>query len=128
MTTLSQKYANDVYKRVCEFKDNPNKKEYGSMAHKLPVLVRQAGLMQALTFVDTRGKDAQKKLLSDLALTLEKNNAQALLSECRSAELANYMWLTRQTLAALEWYKRFAESVLDVRPGEEEGQNDTTKP
>jgi hypothetical protein len=30
-----------------------------------------------------------------------------------------YMWLTRQTLSALEWFKRFAQSVLKVDPGEE---------
>jgi CRISPR-associated protein Cmr5 len=124
MTTLQQKYAASVYERVSafgnEYKEGNNaRKEYGAMAHKLPVLVRQAGLIQALVFVETRGKKSHKQLLTDLANTLGKANAKAFYKECQDADLADYIWLTRQTLAALEWYKRFAESVLNVKAGEE---------
>lgn len=124
MQTLSQKYAKSVYDQATNFgKNNPEKskprKEYGSMAHKLPILVRQAGLIQALVFIETRGKSSQKQLLDDLAKTLGKTNGKTLREECQRAELADYMWLTRKTLVVLEWYKRFAESVLNVKAGEE---------
>ena len=120
--TLQQQYAGKVYKQVEDFgqehpgKDNKGRKEYGSMAHKLPVLVRQAGLIQALAYVDTRGKDAQKKLLDHLAETLGYDRT-SLLEQARNADLQAYMLLTRKTLWALEWYKRFAQSVLGVEPG-----------
>ena len=124
MKTLSQQYATKAYEKVDAFgKTNQEgskpRKEYGSMAHKLPVLVRQAGLIQAIAFVETRGKKSHKQLLDDLAVTLGKASGKVLREECQKAELTDYMWLTRRTLAALEWYKRFAESVLNVKAGAE---------
>jgi CRISPR-associated protein Cmr5 len=129
MKTLSQEYATDVFEKVNAFgkahKEGSNAcKEYGSMAHKLPVLVRQAGLVQAVVFVETRGKESHKQLLNDLAATLGKVDAKTFREECQKTDLAEYMWLTRKTLAALEWYKRFAESVLNVKPGEKGEEED----
>jgi CRISPR-associated protein Cmr5 len=124
MKTLSQGYASEVFEKAKAFADkypkgSKERKQYGAMAHKLPVLVRQAGLMQALTFVHTRGKTGHTALLEDLAQTVSKKDANGFLAECSTDELADYMWLTRKTLAALEWFKRFAESVLEVKTGEE---------
>jgi CRISPR-associated protein Cmr5 len=126
MHTLQQEYAQKVYERVENFGENYPKGEsvrtqYGSMAHKFPVLVRQAGLIQALAFVHTRGKDAHKLLLEDLAQVVAGQSTEKFVHQCREADLTTYMWLTRQTLSALEWFKRFAQSVLQVDPGEEGG-------
>lgn len=124
MHTLQQAYAQKVYHEVECFgqqyaKDTPERRQYGSMAHKFPMLVRQAGLIQALAFVHTRSKHAHKRLLEDLAEVVADQPADAFVSQCREADLSTYMWLTRQTLSALEWFKRFAQSVLEVDPGEE---------
>ncbi len=66
MQTREQKYAKDVYIQVHEVWASGENyyKKYGSMAHKLPILVRQAGLAQALAFADTRKPAAQHKLSS----------------------------------------------------------------
>ena len=122
MHTLQQEYAQNVYKKVEGFgqrysKDTRERTQYGAMAHKFPVLVRQAGLIQALAFVYTRGKDAHKMLLEDLAQVVAGQSAEDFVRQCREADLTAYMWLTRQTLSALEWFKRFAQSVLEVEPG-----------
>ncbi len=125
--TIQQQYAKTVYEQVLEFdkahsgKEDKARKEYGSMAHKLPVLVRQAGLVQALVFVATRGKgkDSQKEFLEHLAQTMGAGSFGDLLDQVRTAPLVEYMLLTRQTLWALEWYKRFAQSVLGIDPTEE---------
>jgi CRISPR-associated protein Cmr5 len=116
MQTRDQKYAVDVFGRVSkahekgkEFYDN-----YGAMADKLPVLIRTAGLAQALAFVEARGKEPHHRLLSDLAETVGKKDILILLSEARSAHLSDYIHLTQQVMDALLWYKRFAQSVLDV--------------
>ena len=129
MKTLSQEYAASAYKKAEIFgkihtKGSEERKQYGGMAHKLPVLVRQAGLIQAVTFVYTRGKKGHTALLEDLAQTVNGENAEAFLAKCRTNELTDYMWLTRKTLAALEWYKRFAESVLEIQAGEDGGKED----
>src|SRR5579885_2385277 len=123
MQTRDQKYAVDVYEKVSQIRKEGKTvyKGYGAMAHKLPVLIRTGGLMQALAYVDARGKDPQKKLLQDLAETVGKPDAAALLKRARESEMSEYMLLTHQVIDALLWYKRFAQSVLDVDAGEDEG-------
>jgi len=103
------------------------RKKYGAMAHKLPVLIRTAGLAQALGFLDAKSKKESeamnKRLLDDLASTLSKSSTQ-LLSHSRgdnNQSLGDYLRLTQETLAALLWYKRFAQSVLGVEQGERTG-------
>ena len=95
--------------------------QYGGMAHKLPVLIRQAGLVQALAYVSARGKSGAKQLLEDLARVLGYDSSSQLLDASREAELLEYMHLTRKATVALTWYKRFAQSVLGVEPTDEGG-------
>jgi CRISPR-associated protein Cmr5 len=122
MQTRNQTIAADVFARVQKLEKDPKKKQYGSMAHKLPVLIQTAGLVQALSFVQAKSTSKSGKaleiLLNDLAQTLEFANGQALVSESREAELSKYLYLTKRCLAALLWYKRFAQSVLGVEAGE----------
>ena len=118
MLTREQAYAADVFQRVSTLKEKePAKvKKYGATAHQLPLLIRSAGLVQALTFIDSRKDDSNslKCLLDDLAKTVGKKDREELVKRSREAKLAEYMRLTQQTMAALLWYKRFAQSVLDV--------------
>jgi CRISPR-associated protein Cmr5 len=120
---LEQKFASKIYEQVTDYKkekaDKNIYKRYGSMAYTLPILVRTAGLAQALSFVESKSKqDAVHPytyLLNHLAeVVIEEKNGKKLAEQSRSADLKNYMYLTRRTMLALKWYKRFAESVLDV--------------
>ena len=119
MQTRDQRLAVVIFQQVKEVKNKGKDfyNSYGSMAHKLPILIRTAGLAQALTYVDSRDSVAQKQLLRDLAATLHKPD---LITTTITAELRDYMYLTQQTLAALLWYKRFAQSILDVKSGDTE--------
>lgn len=113
--TRNQEFAENVYAHIekIQTRDKEYRDEYGSMCHKLPILIRTAGLAQAFAFVDARGKEAQKKVLDDLAGVLGTTKDE-LLTQSRSASLQKYMVLTRQSLQALLWFKRFAVSILDV--------------
>ena len=135
MQTRNQKFAVKVYQKIenlqSEFPDENSieRKKYGAMAHKLPVLIRTAGLAQALGFLSAKsnGEAGQmnKRLFKDLASTLGRANENELLNQSRGANnqsLADYLRLTQDALAALLWFKRFAESVLDVKAGEREGE------
>ncbi len=119
MQTRDQKYAADVYKRVLEVKkaEKADRDRYGAMAHQLPILIRTAGLAQALAFLDSRESEGHKQLLIDLTATVGKP-VGTLTANARGAEMSEYMNLTRQVMAALLWYKRFAQSVLDVKSSE----------
>lgn len=116
MRTREQIYADRVFKLVSQLKARSKqaRDEYGSMAHKLPVLIRSAGLAQALEFVNSREKESQKQLLNDLANVLQFERRDALLARSREAPLGEYMRLTQDALQALLWFKRYAQSVLEV--------------
>ena len=114
MQTLDQQYAASAYDLVLPIRKREEYRKYGAMAHKLPILIHTAGLVQALEFVNSRGKPIQQDLLEHLAITIGLENKTNLLQTVKGASLNEYIRLTRQILTALLWYKRFAQSVLDV--------------
>ncbi len=121
MNTRSQTLAARIYPQIARINEEETdgfKSKYGTMAQKLPVLIRTAGLAQAIAFVAAKGKSekAWKQLLTDLGEILECD----LVEESRTVPLSKYRTLTRNTLDALLWYKRFSQSVLDVVAGGEE--------
>jgi CRISPR-associated protein Cmr5 len=127
LRTRSQVYAAAVYEKVMAIKDDTTKKKkfqkkYGGMAHKLPVLIRTAGLAQALAFIEVKGTDEAgwKRLLEDLNTVVGPTNGKGLLKASLEEDLVSYMHLTRKTTNALVWFKRFAVSLLNVRQGEED--------
>jgi CRISPR-associated protein Cmr5 len=122
MQTRSQKNASTAYKQVGEVlgRGDAAKTKYGSIAHKLPVLIRTAGLAQALEFVESRRDESQKLLLDHLAVAVGAGSRAEYLRRSREYELGQYVRLTQESLAALLWYKRFVQSVLKVEADEEE--------
>lgn len=123
MTTRQQQYASSAHQKVeaLQGRDNTFRTRYGSIAHRLPVLIRSAGLAQALAYVDARGKDEGQRLLDDLAMVIGVEgvkNRNDLISRSRTTALLEYMYLTDQCLDALLWFKRFAQTILKVEPGE----------
>jgi CRISPR-associated protein Cmr5 len=127
LRTRDQRYAAVIYEQVVRLE--PEKKEewvkdYGRLANNLPVLVKKAGLAQALSFAakDEKEKKGRRQLLDDLQEVVRKISGQDdvnLRQKSLTAELSEYLWLTQQVMAALQWYKRFAQSVLDVEQGDE---------
>lgn len=123
--TLEQKRAALAYEHVQPIKDEKAQKLYGAMAQKLPALIRSAGLCQALHFVKSRGKDPLKLLLDHLGKQLERvdpgiTDMESLCSHAREANLAKYVWLTRETLATVSWYGRLARAEWNVTPDQDD--------
>ncbi len=129
MQSQEQLFAAKIFDQVTKYpgnlpEDSADRKQYGSMAHKLPILVRQAGLVQALAFVQSRKKDPYIRLLEHIADCLEMNDVDTLMARSRNADLAEYIYLTNRVMLALKWYKRFAQSILKVEPTEDGGEHD----
>ena len=102
--------------------------KYGIMALKLPILVRTAGLCQALHFVQSRGTPPHDALLGHLAEQLKRvdariDDADTLCRQVREAKMQLYLHLTREATATLQWYARLAQSVLKVERTSEEDAN-----
>jgi CRISPR-associated protein Cmr5 len=122
--TLEQQRAALAYQHVQQVpRDNQKATDlYGSMAQKLPVLIRTAGLCQAVHFVRSRKKEVLNTLLNHMAIQLQRVDAEitdgtSLCDRVRNAELSQYLWLTREALASAEWYSRLSQSELDVVRG-----------
>lgn len=121
MQTLDQRYAGAILKQMQEIKQEPKQEytKYASIAHKLPILIYTAGLAQAVEFVHARGASIQRRLLAHLgSVILDQETEEALREAIRRASLREYLRLTRQVLAALLWYKRFAQSILGIDASE----------
>ena len=116
MLTRNQRFAVKVFEKVEKVPAN-EKQKYGTMAQKLPVLIRTAGLAQAISFLQVKAKSdsGNKLLLEHLAQVVEDNTVEVFAENCRKAKLNEYLQLTQNTLAALLWFKRFSVSVLGVK-------------
>ncbi len=123
MRTREQQRAATIYEQVKTQvlpMAEADRKHYGAMAHQLPILVRTAGLCQALEFVESRDKAYLNLLLDHLAAAVGVRGRAELLNRSRTDDLEGYMWLTREVMAALVWHKRFAQSILHVKPDDAE--------
>ncbi|MFQ3582860.1 MAG: type III-B CRISPR module-associated protein Cmr5 [Chloracidobacterium sp.] len=118
MQTRDQRYARRAYEQMTALPEG-DRARYGALALKLPVLIRTAGLAQAVAFVEARGKREGELLLEHLAQTLGFSGRSHLGATVREAPVMVYLSLTRRTLAALVWYKRFAQSLFKVSGTEE---------
>jgi CRISPR-associated protein Cmr5 len=99
-------------------------RKYGGLCLKLPAMIQFNGLCQTLGFYEAKGKgeatNEHTRLLNDLGGMVRSNHSGAELAErARTAELPEYLHLSREALACSIWLKRYAEAVLRVTPGEE---------
>ena len=117
--TLEQQRAALAFEHVQSVGED-HQKTYGSMAQKLPALIRSAGLCQALHFVKSRKKPALDTLLSHLAEQLRRRmdegitDADSLCKIVREAKLSQYLWFTREALATVTWYSRLSRAEWGV--------------
>lgn len=127
---LAEKLISEVEKQYA-MEDDKVRKTYGSLCHSFPVMVRTAGLCQAVAFSqakaqadDERIKKAHTLLLQhvrEVLSNIEPSVGQnGLLSAIRNANATTYMLYTRRLLAAWIYFKRFAESILKVKAGEDQ--------
>lgn len=101
-------------------------RQYGTMVHRLPILVHTEGLAAALHFVMARGDAPKRQLLDHLAQQLVdaglvgQPTAAALLEATREASLGRTQVLTREVQRCLYWYKSFVKAELKVDAADED--------
>ncbi|WP_420632379.1 type III-B CRISPR module-associated protein Cmr5 [Candidatus Leptofilum sp.] len=116
MQTIQQQLAKQAHTHIQTITQTDRQK-YATMAHKLPILIRSAGLIQALGFVQARGSHPQTLLLDHVALAIQVGgitDGDSLVNESRNAPLEQYIFLTKRVMMALLWYKRFVESEFGI--------------
>jgi len=92
--------------------------KYRTATLKAQALVRNAGLCQALHFLQNKDKGAER-LVTDLEAHLKEGRViqQKLLEEVRQAPLPTYLAATREALQCLVWQCRMVESLNDEYEG-----------
>lgn len=127
MQTRSQQLSKLVFEQITSLNlSEDKKKSYGSLCHNFPVMVLRSGLSQAVAFVWVKAdtKPAYEKFLKHLSKLTNGTNdetPQQFQERINALPLADYQRLTRVILTASIWYKRFAESLLDVKAGDSVG-------
>ncbi len=108
--------ARDASVRLKNFDD------YKKLAKGAPALIMGNGLMPAVAFYRSRGKDHATQLMQDILKWLSRVNASyaenapslsfdAAMQALQGADSIVYMRLTDETLAMLKWLRQFADSV-----------------
>ena len=111
--TTSQKMAREAYARITQ---RCPTKEYTSFAREFPTLVHSCGLAQAVAFALAK-RGHQQQYVNDLAEVLSLTgyeqiaDANQLAEQTRGLPVSNYLRLSRDTLAAAVWLKRYVEAV-----------------
>ncbi len=118
LQTNSQKMAQTAYASVSQRVQpgNPARDKYVSFARSFPSLVHSCGLAQAIAFANAKD---HCEYLEDLAGVLtavghsEADTAESLERATREHSLTAYIRLSRRTLQAAGWMKRYVEAVGD---------------
>ena len=128
MNVRAHAVARAAYERVAGRRDEKgrhgvNKEKYGALAHKLPGMILENGLAQATGFLLAKGTpehSEHRALLDDLyvvvraAETKTTGDGSHLHQEIIDSDVDGTLMLTRQSLEAAGWLKRYAQGVLRV--------------
>ena len=124
--TRTHAVAKTAYEYVAARRHSPMRKEYSALAHKLPGMILQSGLAQATGFLLAKDKDEHRALLDDLNAVLRAAQATttedgpALHDAVIGSGLQEAVNLTRWSLEASGWIKRYAQAVLDAKTSSEQ--------
>ena len=113
----SQQYAQEAYPLVVKVYGHQLEAKYRTLALNFPSMILQSGLSQAIGFLMAKGKDEHQMLLDHLATLVLGKQAQdkQLHQTILTADLTHYQLLTRQTLEAASWLKRYTQALLEKK-------------
>ena len=115
MNNRQQGFASRAYDCIQQRQQCQNKNEfadYKSAALSLPTFILQNGLLQATGFLLAK---KQNGLLNDLAHTLDFSvkDGEALHQAILTSDNHHYQQLTRDSLAAAAWLRRYLQALPD---------------
>ena len=99
-------------------------KKYKTSAKKLPVLIKTNGLGQALAYIQTRNATLYQQLtgwLRGKSLIQENDD---LVCAVISMESDQYRRVTTETLAFLNWVRRFVDGLMPKVKEDDDGPMD----
>ncbi|SRR5579883_828033 len=115
---LDRSRAQAAWNNIQSVKTQDEQAKYGSLARQMPTLIQVNGLGQTLAFLKAKGNKHHKEMFNHLSiwvcsrlnLSTEK---ETLLDHILKMDSQRYRLATGESLAFLQWVKRFAEAELD---------------
>lgn len=117
------KFAFDKVRSVSENSPDKLQKTYKSAAKKLPVLIKTNGLGQSLAFIKKR--DGYDELYEQIGDWLQHEDAKALVppgelvDQVIQLQSSDYRQVTVETLAVLNWIRRFVDGLMKDVEGDD---------
>ncbi|MBH5320422.1 type III-B CRISPR module-associated protein Cmr5 [Paenibacillus sp. GSMTC-2017] len=116
MNSLEQQYAVKVLSCMNEVLNNEEKfmVDYGRLCHKFPYMVLTNGLRLTVAFYQGKGKKdkAYSIFIKDLGEVLDLTAWNEMMN--KGVGPADYRMLTMRSLKAAAWFKRYAQTILQV--------------
>jgi CRISPR/Cas system CMR-associated protein Cmr5 small subunit len=114
--TRHQAWSAGALERVVAKKEGGDAGKYRTLCMKMPGLIKQAGLVQALVFMKSRERPVGDAFIADLAEVYGKKD---LIGEAQKQELAPYLAMTNDLSQIAIWFRRFAQIELRGEDAEE---------
>ncbi len=96
-----------------------SRKEFKPLSAGLPAMILQNGFGQTLAFLQAKGKDKHVAAfqiiagwLIDRTLLTDDDRPAGILKQISELEQTKYLHAQKETLAMLEWLKRYANASL----------------
>lgn len=123
MKTRSQQWSRFAFERVRPGVELGNARrnddKYKTSCNKMPGLIHQSGLLQALVFQCARDADGELYVdhLAQAWFLDPSKRADDLIGAAQDATLDRYIALTRDVADIAQWFRRFAK--IELRDHEE---------
>lgn len=116
---LERERAARAWDSIKSAKGQSYEKKYGSLARKLSTMIQVNGLAQTLAFLKAKGESHHNQAYDHISVWVcDRFNWQDtdLLTRTlsNSMDSQQYRLATAESLAFLQWLKRFAEAELDT--------------
>jgi|GEM_PF-2512654 len=126
MPTRAQGWSALAYQKVSGEKvqgDQAATSKYKTSCMKMPSLIHQSGVLQALVFQVARDKHGERYVdhLAQAWFGQDTANHRTLIEHAQRLELRPYMALTRDLSEVAQWFRRFAQ--IELKDVEEDDDN-----
>tara|TARA_R100000935_G_C2839209_1_gene170064 strand:+ start:3025 stop:3375 length:351 start_codon:yes stop_codon:yes gene_type:complete len=113
MKIRTHKYAELAYPLIEDIQGSSVEAKYRTLALTFPAMIMQSGLAQAIGFLMAKNKEEHKALLTHIAILLNKKDASVLHQAILKSSVTEYQLLSRETLDASAWLKRYTQALLE---------------
>lgn len=113
MQIRTHKYAELAYPLVEKMQQDPFEAKYRTLALNFPTMIMQSGLAQAIGFLMAKDKDEHRIFIQHIAQLLKFSNSKDFHSAILKSDITQYQLLTRKSLDATSWLKRYTQALLN---------------